>query len=657
MLPFVLIAVLVMALFGLWVNARFSGTRAGLLHSARRAFRRRHSAPARKPAPHLTAPAPDTDAAAPGSTSAGQADDNADALRALQMQVRTRDSVIRRLMGSADETDAELAALRHAQTRQTEREQQQKMLLDEHKRRIDALARLEPLVDTSRAEMAALRQQLLRAEQLSINLASRDQKITNLKNRISHLTALATVLGDRLEHIQPALADLPRLQQAMLDRQAALEALEKTSRESITRFETMIAERDEQISELGHARQQVALLQSSLGEKEQTVARLESVVQELEETVTAHQDTLARLQASEETSAQLQQQLSEQQTHVCGLEAEIRERDEQLMQLQSELSNAASNEQAAAQLDELRRHLQNQETQNSQLQNELVQREQKFNQVQSQLMALARVQETLEERENTIAQQQQELERLTEIEAAQQEKDAELQELRTIAARIKASQAKAASIRSALTKAEQVAIAAEHGAVEAQRVREELHSLGRAHLKPANGADMAAHTNGQAGEATTPDETIDLTPETAQQIEARINDIERLEADTEERSRKINDLKKRLESLSRSRRNAAAGKRSTRTGRGTKPRKRELPAPLFEAPNERDDLKQIHGIGPVLEKTLNQIGVTTYRQLASFNEEDIERVTEALGIIPNRIERDDWVGGARKALARSQGAH
>lgn len=72
--------------------------------------------------------------------------------------------------------------------------------------------------------------------------------------------------------------------------------------------------------------------------------------------------------------------------------------------------------------------------------------------------------------------------------------------------------------------------------------------------------------------------------------------------------------------------------------------------PLYQAPSEKDNLKQIKGIGPVMERTLNALGVTTFQQLADFTQVDIDKVSEAIGAFPGRIERDDWVGKARQIL-------
>jgi len=53
-------------------------------------------------------------------------------------------------------------------------------------------------------------------------------------------------------------------------------------------------------------------------------------------------------------------------------------------------------------------------------------------------------------------------------------------------------------------------------------------------------------------------------------------------------------------------------------------------ATLYTAPAEKDDLKRIKGIGPVMETTLYSLGVTSYRQIAEFTAVDIARVSEAL---------------------------
>ena len=59
-----------------------------------------------------------------------------------------------------------------------------------------------------------------------------------------------------------------------------------------------------------------------------------------------------------------------------------------------------------------------------------------------------------------------------------------------------------------------------------------------------------------------------------------------------------------------------------------------------------DDLKRIRGIGVLIEKKLNSLGVTRYEQIAEWTVADIERVSHALDF-KGRIERENWVEQAR----------
>ena len=76
------------------------------------------------------------------------------------------------------------------------------------------------------------------------------------------------------------------------------------------------------------------------------------------------------------------------------------------------------------------------------------------------------------------------------------------------------------------------------------------------------------------------------------------------------------------------------------------------PPPLF-GPGAPDDLKLIVGVGPVLERMLHQLGVTTFRQIANWTERDIDEIDAKLPEFPGRIRRDTWVTQAR-ALHQSK---
>jgi len=77
------------------------------------------------------------------------------------------------------------------------------------------------------------------------------------------------------------------------------------------------------------------------------------------------------------------------------------------------------------------------------------------------------------------------------------------------------------------------------------------------------------------------------------------------------------------------------------------------PPLLLGGPGSHDDLKLIVGIGPMLERMLAQLGVTSYRQIGRWTERDIDEFDRRLPEFPGRIRRDQWVVQAR-ALHQSK---
>ncbi len=71
------------------------------------------------------------------------------------------------------------------------------------------------------------------------------------------------------------------------------------------------------------------------------------------------------------------------------------------------------------------------------------------------------------------------------------------------------------------------------------------------------------------------------------------------------------------------------------------------PPPLLDLPNAPDDLKLIVGVGPVLERMLQRLGITSYRQIARWSEHDIDTIDARLDEFHGRIRRDGWVTQAR----------
>jgi len=74
----------------------------------------------------------------------------------------------------------------------------------------------------------------------------------------------------------------------------------------------------------------------------------------------------------------------------------------------------------------------------------------------------------------------------------------------------------------------------------------------------------------------------------------------------------------------------------------------------FKKPKgQKDDLKEIKGIGKVMEKTLNDMGVTTFEQLANFTKSDVEKLGKQLGNFAGRVERDRWIPQAKAIHKRN----
>lgn len=63
--------------------------------------------------------------------------------------------------------------------------------------------------------------------------------------------------------------------------------------------------------------------------------------------------------------------------------------------------------------------------------------------------------------------------------------------------------------------------------------------------------------------------------------------------------------------------------------------------------SEKNNLKLISGVGPVIEGKLNSIGIYTFDQISRFTDDDIQQATDLIQFFPGRILRDDWRGQAK----------
>ncbi|ONH32354.1 hypothetical protein, partial [Pseudofrankia asymbiotica] len=80
----------------------------------------------------------------------------------------------------------------------------------------------------------------------------------------------------------------------------------------------------------------------------------------------------------------------------------------------------------------------------------------------------------------------------------------------------------------------------------------------------------------------------------------------------------------------------------------------ELPSwgGLAEPAVSTDNLKEIVGVGQVIEARLRALGITSFRQLATMGDTEVERLAARLEGFGSRIVSDDWVGQARELQVR-----
>ena len=65
------------------------------------------------------------------------------------------------------------------------------------------------------------------------------------------------------------------------------------------------------------------------------------------------------------------------------------------------------------------------------------------------------------------------------------------------------------------------------------------------------------------------------------------------------------------------------------------------------ATHKADNLKKINGVGPVMEKKLNQLGIYTFVQVSRMTDKEYDLLDSIIGEFPGRAKRDDWAGQAR----------
>ncbi|MEM9058452.1 MAG: hypothetical protein AAGD86_13305, partial [Pseudomonadota bacterium] len=129
----------------------------------------------------------------------------------------------------------------------------------------------------------------------------------------------------------------------------------------------------------------------------------------------------------------------------------------------------------------------------------------------------------------------------------------------------------------------------------------------------------------------------------ASRLAAARDKLGRMQTDLLERDQVIASLRKRLQAASASPQRELP---MAPAGPG------EMPNWLLSAPDgDADDLKRIYGIGPVLERTLNELGVFHFQQIAGLSAADVAWLAAHINSFPDRIIRDRWVEQAQELVA------
>ena len=92
--------------------------------------------------------------------------------------------------------------------------------------------------------------------------------------------------------------------------------------------------------------------------------------------------------------------------------------------------------------------------------------------------------------------------------------------------------------------------------------------------------------------------------------------------------------------------------KTTKTAKPATVAKEKKSAPIKEkktATSVSDDLKQLSGVGPALEKKLHAAGVKSFEQIAAWSSKDIEVINEKISS-KGRVEKEGWIDQAKEKL-------
>lgn len=190
--------------------------------------------------------------------------------------------------------------------------------------------------------------------------------------------------------------------------------------------------------------------------------------------------------------------------------------------------------------------------------------------------------------------------------------------------------------------------------VELDAARKTLDSrsglLREAEVARQNALDLVKVKDAELARMRAEISTLGAMPARLSVLESELQTVRNERKDIERQfQQQQGDLEARLRECGDARRHLEAELDSLRKAAKVAPRQ------FMSAPAVVDDLKHIYGVGPVLEKLLNDLGVYQFQQVAQWNAEDIRFFDAQLHDFHGRIDRENWVRSAQEEHYKKYG--
>lgn len=162
----------------------------------------------------------------------------------------------------------------------------------------------------------------------------------------------------------------------------------------------------------------------------------------------------------------------------------------------------------------------------------------------------------------------------------------------------------------------------------------------------ASTADVAAASDNGAGAGAQSDDAV-AAPKAEPAPTTAPSTTETAPAETAEPAKPVVEDKPVEEPADKSAAEAApkakpAKAKDTAADAGTQPKGLDGPRD-----GQADDLKQIKGVGPALEKLLNELGFFHFDQIAAWSADEVAWVDQNLKGFKGRVSRDNWIAQAK----------